>query len=60
MRIFGIIVISLGIAACLLTIVVAQGQMFGDYRGLNIIAMSIAAVGIVGAAAVVLRNSGPK
>jgi hypothetical protein len=56
-KIFGIVVAVGGILACLFAMAAASNQMGGEYGGLPAIAMSIAAVGIVGAAAVILRNS---
>jgi len=53
MRTFGIILVVLGVVACLLAIVDANGNP----AAVGAVAMAIAAVGIVGAGAVILRNS---
>ncbi|MGA7873376.1 MAG: hypothetical protein WCA22_21010 [Candidatus Binatus sp.] len=57
MKIFGIILLVLGILACLFAITVGAQAAKGDYVGLGAIAIAIAAVGIVGAAAAIMRNS---
>ena len=59
MRSSGIIIIVLGIPACLIAIVVAFNDMIDDYSGLDTIAVSIVVVGIVGGLAVILKNFRP-
>jgi peptidoglycan/LPS O-acetylase OafA/YrhL len=57
MRVFGIIVTSLGIVACIFAAFVAMDGTNGDYRGLAMIAVSIAAIGVVFAGKILLENS---
>ncbi len=56
MRIFGIILVVLGVAACLLAIGVAANTT-GQDESLAAIAVAIAGIGIVAAGAAILRNS---
>jgi hypothetical protein len=56
MRAFGIAVIVVGILACFLGIFAGFASANGDNPGLGAIAVSIAAVGIVAAAAIIFRN----
>jgi hypothetical protein len=52
---FGIILIVLGVVACLLAILIGVTAI-GDYAIFGSIAISIAAVGIVGAGGAILRS----
>jgi len=56
-KIVGIVLMVLGVLACLFAITVGAQAAKGDYVGLGGIAIAIAAVGIVGAGATFLRNS---
>jgi peptidoglycan/LPS O-acetylase OafA/YrhL len=56
MKIFGIILVVLGVAACLLAIAVG-GNSSTEYEGLGGIAIAIGGIGIIGAGAIILRNS---
>ena len=57
MKAFGLAVIVLGILACCFAGFVGLDSTRGDNEGLGAIAVSIAAVGIVAAAGIILRNS---
>jgi hypothetical protein len=57
MKAFGLTVIVLGILACCFAGFVGVDSTSGDNEGLGAIAVSIAAVGIVAAAGIILRNS---
>jgi type VI protein secretion system component VasK len=59
LKIFGITLVMLGVLACALAMFIGATILYGDYQGLAAIAISIAAVGIVGAGAAILRNFRP-
>jgi len=57
MRIFGFATVVVGISACLFAGFAGLNAVYSSEQGLGAIALAIAAVGIVAAGAVILRNS---